>query len=188
MGLRIKKGGNRMNQKYKISRKKFIMKILIICVITSILSIELTLAGYRSSADLMSAATVAVMASNTTIEIENKLEGYPGCEPIICPIVLTNVKNNKVCKVGQKYSIYVDRTEIQNIPLEFSLYKDEYCTEILAPDENGIYTDETFIFEAGVEASVTYYLKIEWPEDKNHSDLAFEIEYFKINVDVEQID
>ncbi|MBP3596089.1 MAG: hypothetical protein J6J60_01630 [Clostridia bacterium] len=177
-----------MNQKNKISRKKLILKILIICIITSILSIELTLAGYKSSTNLMSAATVALMANNTTIEIENNLEGYPGCEPIVCPIILTNVKDNKVCKVGQKYSIYVDRTQFQNIPLEFSLYKDENCTEILAPNENLVYTDESFIFEAGVETSITYYLKVEWPEDKNNSDFAFEVEYFKINVDVEQID
>lgn len=177
-----------MNQKNKISRKKLILKILIICIITSILSIELTLAGYKSSTNLMSAATVALMANNTTIEIENNLEGYPGCEPIVCPIILTNVKDNKVCKVGQKYSISVDRTQFQNIPLEFSLYKDENCTEILAPNENFVYTDESFIFEAGVETSITYYLKVEWPEDKNNSDFAFEVEYFKINVDVEQID
>lgn len=72
-----------MNQKNKISRKKLILKILMICIITSILSIELTLAGYKSSTNLMSAATVALMANNTTIEIENNLEGYPGCEPIV---------------------------------------------------------------------------------------------------------
>lgn len=178
-----------MNQKFKnYSRKKFIIKILIICIITSILSIELTLAGYKSSTNLMAATTVALMANNTTIEIENNLDGYPGCEPIICPITLTNVKDNKVCRVGQKYSISIDRTEIKNIPLEFSLYKDEYCTEILAPDENQNYSAESFVFKAGVETSITYYLKIEWPEDKNNSDLAFEVEYFKINVDVEQID
>lgn len=177
-----------MNLKHKISRKKTIIKILIICFITTIISVELTLAGYKTSTNLMAATTVALMANNTTIEIENNLEGYPGCDPIVCPIVLTNVKDNKVCRVGQKYFISVDRTNLQNIPLEFSLYEDENCTQILAPDENGIYSDESFVFEAGVETTITYYLKIEWPEDKNNSDFAFEVEYFKLNVDIEQID
>lgn len=169
-------------------RKLSIIKILIFCLITTIISIDLTFANYKSEVQLQAATTIALMASNTTIEIENNLEGYPGCNPIICPITLSNVKDSKVCKVSQKYSISVDRTEIQNIPLEFSLYTDKYCTEILTPDENGIYSDETFVFKSGVESSITYYLKIEWPEDKNSSDLAFEVEYFKLNVDVEQID
>lgn len=177
-----------MAKELRNKRKISIVQIIIFCLITTIISIDLTLANYKTEVELQTATTVALMASDTIIEIENNLDGYPGCEPIVCPINLTNAKNNTVCEVSQSYSIYVDRTDFENIPIEISLYKDKYCTEILALDENGKYSSDEFIFEAGIESSVTYYLKIEWPEEANNSDFAFEIEYFKLNIDIEQID
>ncbi len=169
-------------------RKISMVKILILGFLTTIISIELTLASYKSETSLQAATNIAVMASNATIEIENNLEGYPGCTPIICPIILTNKKDDKICQVTQKFSISIDKNNIQNIPIVFSLYKDENCTEILAPNENGVYSNDEFVFDAGIEQTKTYYLKIEWPENETNADLAFEIEYFKLNIIMEQID
>ena len=177
-----------MIEKYKKTRKRTIIKILILSFITTILSIELTLASYKSKINMQAATNIAVMASNVTADIENTLEGYPGCEPIVCPITLTNKDNGKICQIAQKFSISVNRKNIENLPLVFSLYKDQTCTEILEPDENGVYANDEFVFKAGIEDVQTYYLKIEWPEEEKNADLAFEIDYFELEIITEQVD
>lgn len=162
--------------------------LIFIIIITTTIIIGYTLSRYESKIEGRGTTTIAVMADTVSTNIEVPLEGYPGSESIIAPITLANKENGKVCEVSQKYTIEIEKQDAENIPLNYSLYKDEYCTEIIETDENGKYTSEDFTFKPGIEESKTYYLKIDWPEDQKSELYAFEIEYFNIKVVSTQID
>ena len=98
------------------------------------------------------------------------------------------MKSGNICEVSQKFTIVIEREQNINIPLNFTLYKDENCTEIISTDENGNYSSEDFKLTAGIDETKTYYLKVRWPEKENNTELSWEIGYLKINVLVEQID
>lgn len=135
-------------------------------------------------------ARVAVMASNVEIPLGNVVMIHPG-ETNIVPIKLTNKDGNVICEVDQRYIMTVEpiSESINNLPLEYSLYKDEGCK-----DEAEITVDGSTLsgaegtFEASVEQTASYWLKVTWPKDQNNAYLAFEIDALKVKVRAEQID
>lgn len=162
--------------------------LIFLYIMTAIIVITMSFSKFESTIAGDNIAKVAVMANTTTVDIEVPISGHPGMDSIICPIVLTNKEEDVICEVSQLYTLEIKGQESTNIPLTFELYKDKYCTEILAADENGIYALDEFYFLAGQEETRTYYLKIDWPKEENDEKLAFEIEYFSINVVATQID
>lgn len=162
--------------------------LIFLCIVTAIIVISISFSRYESTIAGDNITKIAVMANTVSADLEMPISGYPGMNSIICPIVLTNKEQEKVCEVSQNYTIEIERQEIANIPLTFELYKDKYCTEIINCDENGIYAEEDFSFAAGIEETKTYYLRINWPKEQNDEYLAFEIEYFSINVIATQVD
>ena len=144
------------------------------------------LMSWRHSTNTFS--KVAVMANSVSTNMQSAIDIYPGCEPVICPIVITNKDQNRVCEVAQEFVIEVKRYTAENIPLVIGLYSDQLCTEIIGIDETGVYSSEKFKFKANVEETKTYYLKIEWPEEENNENLSLEIETLSINVIASQID
>ena len=162
--------------------------LIFLCIITTIIIITMSFSKYESTVAGNNVTKVALMANSVSMDINLPISGHPGMDFIICPIVITNKEEDKVCEVSQKYTIEIETQEYLNIPLTFELYKDKYCTEIMGCDENGIYYYDDFFFKAGVEDQKTYYLKIDWPENANSEYLAFEIEYFSVNVVATQVD
>ena len=162
--------------------------LIFLCIITTIVIITMSFSKYESTVAGNNVTKVALMANSVSMDINLPISGYPGMEFVICPIVITNKIEDKICEVSQKYTIEIETQENLNIPLTFELYKDQYCTEIMGCDENGIYSEDEFFFNAGVEDEQIYYLKIDWPEDANSEYLAFEIEYFSVNVVATQVD
>lgn len=162
--------------------------LIFLYIVTAIIVITLSFSRFESTVAGESVARVAVMANAVTTDVELPISGHPGMNSIICPIVFTNKEQDKVCEVSQVYTLEIKRQEYSNLPLMYELYKDKYCTEIMSPDENGIYASEEFYFSAGQEETKTYYLKIDWPKEINDEYLAFEIDYFSINVVATQVD
>lgn len=172
----------------KLKPKFKLHNFMFIYVITTIVVTALSSARYTKTFSSDSFTKVAVMANTVFTTLQTPISGYPGCDPIICPIVITNAIEDNVCEVAQEFVIEIIRYTDINIPLQFDLYKDELCTEVITKDENSMYADEEFKFKAGEKDTKTYYLKIEWPEDKNEEYLAHEIEAVSINVISSQID
>ena len=131
---------------------------------------------------------IAIMANDVVADIETNIEAYPGCDPIICAIELTNDDGTNVCEVSQKFTMSIENESTKNLPIEFTLYSDENCTEIITLNDEGIYEDDNFKFEPNQKEIKTYYLKIIWPEDKNDQFYAFEIDYLNLQVKIEQVD
>ena len=52
-----------------------------------------------------------------------------------------NYKHTSLYKT-KKYTINISQEDIINIPLEFNLYEDEYCTKRIEKDENGNYSSD----------------------------------------------
>ena len=163
-------------------------KLAFICIITAIIVVNLSIAKYKSYVNSVASTTVALMANDTYVEFSDEIKGYPGSNPKIYVINITNKENNKVCEVSQKFNIKIEREEINNLPIEISLYKDINCTQILEADANGYYEQENFKFQAGEEATKTVYLKINWPEARKNPAYAFEIDYFALHIKSTQID
>ena len=131
---------------------------------------------------------MALMANDIYADFGEGIKGYPGCEPQIYEIEITNKEEEKICEVAQKYLVKIERDESVNIPLEISLYKDANCSEILAPNANNFYDETDFRFNAGEEGSKKLYLKLNWPKVYKNSSYAFEIDYVRIHIIAEQID
>ena len=161
--------------------------LIFIYVVTTIFVTVLSLSRYVTTVSRTNVAKVATMASDISFDLSIPKEAYPGFETVY-PIVITNKDGDRICDVSQKYTIEITREDIENIPLEFNLYEDEYCTKLISKDENGIYSLDSFVFNANEEQTKTLYLKIVWPEDENAEYLAFEIGYFSVKIKAEQID
>lgn len=160
--------------------------LIFLYIITTIIITALAFSKYSSTVTGSNIAKIAVMANSISTDINIPMSSYPGGEPVICPIVITNKKDDKVCDVAQEFTFQIKNGN--NIALNFGLYKDEYCTEIMEHDENGFYHSDEFKFSAGIEENKTYYLKVTWPENEKDASLAFEIEYFTVNIVSTQID
>lgn len=163
-------------------------KLLFFFFMTTVIVTELTLSKYSSTATSSDTVTVALFANDVTTTITAAQNIYPGSDPVIVPITVTNKENNKVCEVSQSYVIDVMTNENPNIPLEYTICKDSACTTPVAQNGEGYYTDNTFKFNANVEGSKTYYLKVYWPEEYNDSSYAFEIDYVNLKFIITQVD
>ena len=133
----------------RIKRKKIKKGILIfLYIITAIIVINISISKYETTSIVHKETTVAIMESNSYVEIENDIKMYPGCEPQIYDITITNKQNDAICDVTQSYKLKIERSEPQNLPLEIALYSDANCTQLLTPNEFGYYTDENYKFNA----------------------------------------
>ena len=128
------------------------------------------------------------MAGDAYVGLEKDIMLYPGCEPKVYEVIITNKEDNKVCEVTQKYQLKIERGDSSNLPIEISLYKDSNCTQQLTPNGNGYYTSDEYVFQAGVEESKTKKEKISWQNSSQNPSYAFEIDYFRIHIISEQID
>lgn len=168
-------------------RRVKVHNLLFLYVATTIIVTVVSFSKYVTTVSTDNIAKIAVMANSVSFDLDISKDAYPGYEAVY-PIVLVNSEDGKICEVSQKYSMQIQREEIENIPLEFDLYKDEYCTEIIDKDENGYYTSDDFILNGTQEETDTYYLKITWPKEYNDEYYAFEIGYFSIDIVSTQID
>lgn len=171
-------------KKHKISK----VKLIFLAILTTIVIVNLSLSRYKSFVVGTTSANVALMAHDVDVDFSDEIKGYPGCDPKIFAINLTNKENNKICEVKQKFKMKIEREETANLPIEIALYKDAGCTQIIETDENGYYNQDDFIFDAGVEQTKTIYLKIIWPEARKNPAYAFEIDYFALHIVSSQVD
>lgn len=165
-----------------------ISKLIILLIVTSMIVMIFSLSRYKATVATQDVTKVAIMGNNVNFNIENSISGYPGCTDMLYPIQITNEDENQICEVTQKFNMKLTGLEEANIPLEINLYRDSACTNKMNANENGIYESNDFKFSAGVKNTITVYLKIRWPANKNSDYYALEIDYFKINVELTQID
>ena len=107
---------------------------------------------------------------------------------MVFPVEISNTENGRVCDVSQEFILKIDSAEMENLPLEFSLYNDEFCTSEIEEIEKDTFMSENFKFAAGVEETKTYFLKVYWPENEKNESLAFEIGYFSVEILATQVD
>lgn len=175
--------------KSKINKKILSpQKLAFIILITMMIVNTLSLSRYKSTTAGTSSTKIALLANDVSFSIEDTVKGYPGELNRIYPIIISNKKDEKICEVSQKYTISINKLESPNLPLEIALYKDSICTVKLNPNDDGTIVDESFEFSAGTEDTKTYYLKVSWPSDRNSEEYSTEIEYFNIDITINQVD
>ncbi len=162
-------------------------KLIFLFLITAIIVVGFSLSKYETKLEIMGTSKIAIMANDVYVDIENTLQGYPGCNPYVYEIIITNKENEKICEVAQKYVIKIEKEESQNLPLEVELYKDVACTQRITKNGAGYYNDVDFVFDANIEQTNKVYLKVNWPSDNKNPANAFEIDYFRILVNSDQI-
>lgn len=182
-----------LNNKRRQLNKKLIpkfslSKLFFACVITTIIAVSLSLSKYKTTVVLHESAKVAIMANDVIVNLGDNITGYPGSQEDIYPIEVTNKEDNVICQVAQKFNITIKKDSEQNLPLTFKLFEDKDCTKPLQDDGNGFYENDKFTFMAGEEEHKIYYLKVTWPANVNTENYAFEIDYFKLNVHITQVD
>ncbi|MCD8363982.1 MAG: hypothetical protein LUC98_13685 [Lachnospiraceae bacterium] len=139
-------------------------------------------ARYTSDGGSTSSATVAVMASNVTVTLDNILL-YPGIDYGPIEVTLTNEEDSAVCEVAQSYSFQVSQLT-NDLPLTVTVYSDRNCTNNVADARQ----DVKGTFPAAEKQTATYYIKVTWDETKNAKAYASEIDYLQLSVTATQID
>lgn len=101
-------------------------------------------------------------------------------------MTIQNYDDEKVCEVFETFSISILRTK--NLPLNVDIYKDANYSEKLTPNDEGVYEDDSFAFEAGEQGECTLYIRIEW--DTGNSDYSYSQELEKITLctNITQVD
>ncbi len=163
-------------------------RLLFFFFITTVIITEFTLSKYSTIATASDSVTVALLANDVTTTITAPQNIYPGSNPVIIPITVTNKENDKVCQVSETFVFDLITNENPNIPLEYSICKNSTCTSTFSKNSDGFYTDSTFNFQAGTEESKTFYLKVYWPEQYNDSSYAFEVDYVNLKFIITQKD
>lgn len=166
------------------TKRRILLSLIIFSLILSISIVGNAFAKYKTEIRAESVASVALLATDTEISLP-VIYSNPG-ETKIIPFKITNTEDEKPCEVTLKYNFVVSRSN--NIPFDYKICKDEHCNMELTPVMQGIYDDESFKLQAGVKDEKTYYLKVSWPEVSNSAYYAFEVDYFTIKVNSEQVD
>lgn len=174
--------------KKRKEKRNSLYTFLFACFITTFIVVGWSLSKYQSTMTMKQTTKVAVMANDVQFVIEDMIQGYPGCPDIVYPIILTNKQENNICEISQTFTIDIQKQETENLPLQIGLYEDEACTKKLEENADGLYTAEDFRFQAATEETKTYYVKINWPIDKNSAYYAFEMDYFKMHIQITQVD
>ncbi len=161
--------------------------LIFIYIITTIIVTVFSFSKYVTTVSRDNKAQLAAMATNMSVNIALTQEAYPGFS-MVFPVEISNTENGRVCDVSQEFILKIDSAEMENLPLEFSLYNDEFCTSEIEEIEKDTFMSENFKFAAGVEETKTYFLKVYWPENEKNESLAFEIGYFSVEILATQVD
>lgn len=163
-------------------------KLIFLLIITVSIATILSFSKYRGTAASTNTTKIALMAENVDFSIDVTEAGYPGFSKVY-PIEITNKLDGKICEVSQKYNLTLKQQTEENIPLSVELFEDSKCLSKMVDDNgDGTYESNNFSFNAGVESSKTFYLKVTWPEDKNSDYYSLEINYLKLDFVITQKD
>lgn len=161
--------------------------LLFLLILTAIIVVNISISKFESMGQLSGTSRVALMASDAYVDLDDDIMLYPGCEPKVYEVIITNKEENKICEVTQKYQLKIEKGETANLPIDISLYKDANCTQELIPNGNGYYSSDDYVLQAGVEESKIFYAKISWQNSSKNPSYAFEIDYFRIRIISEQV-
>lgn len=170
----------------KRSVKYINILILIGIIILLIYAIQTILARYRSQGQAEFDAGIAFFAVEDTYKTGNIFlnQLYPRSKPYTYNITVSNVKEEKVAEVKISYEITIKTTT--NLPLEFSIYKndtllideedtEEELSQVLELDESG----ENYIRKIHIkngqlkhsEAQTdTYKIEVLFPEEYSENE------------------
>ena len=182
-------GRGRSRKQHKKATRIPVSVYMIYMLVVILTMTGVTLSGYVSSAHGADVVRVAVMATDVKLTIADQIPGHPGSSTVI-PVEITNKEDDTICEVSQNYTLKVQALT-DNIPLEYGLYSNDKCTELLAKTTSE--ADDKLLkvsgmFEAATEKTDKYWINIVWPEKENQTSYAFEIDGFEIIIDAEQID
>ena len=176
-----------MKQGKYMKRKK--MRLPLSAYLTYLLVATLMFTGvsfsrFATTASGEDSARVAVMAMDSTAVINGTLLAAPG-ESRTFTVTVTNKEGLQVCEVAQEYTMYVENLS-GNMNLTYEFVDAETTTYT---DAEGVsHTAVTGSFEAGVEASVTYTIKVTWNAGAQPEHMAFEVDALQVVVQAVQVD
>lgn len=150
-------------------------------LVATLLVTGVTFSGYITTATGGDEARVAVMAGEVRVDMgDTELLIGPGDSEKI-KVTVSNQSGTRTCEVAQRYELSVQRVlgDDENLPVTYGFYKDEACSELC---------DGKGELNAGTAHEVEYWLKVEWPEEKNNPLYAWEIEALELHATAEQID
>ena len=155
--------------------KVYLSYLIIVTLIFSGVSISKFSTTVSSNAE----TRVAIMAEDVVCNLKDQIFLAPGeTEEIV--ITLTNKEDGKVCEVSQQYSMIV-RNLSDNLELNQEYFLIDGLQEVKVDKVDGI-------FEASKEKSVTYKIKITWPNVPQPETSAFEVDALQVVINTEQID
>jgi len=168
---------------HKKHKNKHKMRLPLSAYLTYLLVATLMFTGvsfsrFATTSSDEDSARVAVMAMDTSYVIRNELAIAPG-ETVDFTVTLTNKEDERICEVTQNYSMYVENLT-NNMSLSFDYYLVEGTGETKLNSVTGT-------FNAGVEESVTYKIRITWSGVPQPAASSFEVDGLRIVIKTEQV-
>lgn len=177
-------------------REKWIIyttAVLLCLVLVSFWLMSNIYAKYTTEASGSDEARVALWGNSQSVTLSSDRSGLPQVPGETCTytlIVSNKNKDGKISEVTQKYGIEVVTSG--NLPLNYTISENnvqigQEFQETAQKNTWKISADD-MVFQAGVEGSHTYILKVTWPEEKNSASLAGIPDSIQINICAEQVD
>ena len=166
-----------------MQRIKPIDILLLLCIITSIILVSVSISKYKNVMSVSDSVQVAVPIINLE---ENVLDVRinPTDTEKDYVFKVSNKEEDKKSEVSMQYTIQIKT--LDNLPLEFELYKYENgqigTTNLLT---NNI--TQNIPMKLG-SAEHEYQLKIKWQDNSNDYKYAKVVDYVQINLKSEQMD
>lgn len=171
-------------KKHKMS----VQKLIILCIVTTIITTTLTLSKFKSSAEVGDNTKVAYPILNLSAETSViPVSISPAQSEHTYTFSVSNKETDKESQVSIEYTIQIE--SLENLPLEFELYT--YDNEELGSENlfsgNVKVTDKIQI-KINSDNTHTYQLKINWREGETSYLNSQTIDYIQIVVDSNQMD
>lgn len=176
--------------KKHLTKRRIVLYMVYLALACTLVS-GVTYARYRTEVTGTGTANIAAVAMNSNIDLTKELQGLtPGGEKTI-DFKVTNydsADSGKVSEVSQEYSITINTTG--NLPLEYVLSSTgggagTVVTKPVGSSSSLEWTGGELPHSAKTEHS--YTLTVTWPEDKNDSAYADEIDSVTLTVDAKQV-
>lgn len=183
-----------------INKKKFLffnrITIIVLILLVLLVLIKFTLASFETSGEGEAVSSVAFYVVDVGSQTQNLIlsDVKPDDTDNYYSISVSNFASNKVSEVSLEYSLSIKTTT--NIPITYSLYKNDDSTNILGDREVITDNDKMYFFkynsisssfDKGVKKTDNYKLVINFPSDYNSEDYQDLIDNITISVDAKQV-
>ena len=155
--------------------------LFLLCIITAVVLVSLSVAKFKNAVSGIDSSQVAVPIINLTVNVLD-IKMNPNDKEKEYVFKVSNKDENKTSEVSMEYTLEIKNTN--NLPLEFELYKNGNTEDVNLLTNNKTQSIKLNLNDEEQE----YKLKIKWNQENRNYQYAKVIDYVQIVLNSSQID